>query len=120
MGDVGDYWNEHREFKRAARSLWVECSSPGCQFGGSPVKVPPGEPCRHCGVVAPGVRGSDRKHARVDARTRAMNEEKEAEQRAHKLKTKTCRSCGKVFKNERARVDHERDKHGATSFGLPQ
>lgn len=120
MGDVGDYWNEHREFKRAARSQWVACSSPGCQFGGNPVKVAPGSKCRHCGVRAPGQPGSDVRYARQDEIQREMDAEKAAERKAHKLKTRTCRLCGKVLGNEQGRVNHERDKHGATKFKIEE
>lgn len=91
MSDYGDFCREQREFKRATRSQWVECNSPGCQFGGNPIKVAPGEACRHCGVIAPSRRGSDVAYAQLSLRT--------------------CRMCGKVLGNEQGRVQHERDKH---------
>jgi len=111
MGDVGDYWNEHREFKRAARSTWHECTSPGCQFGGNPVKVTPGDKCRHCGVRAPGQRGSDIQFARDDEAQRATKEAMRLENVAANLKARTCRTCGKVLGNKRGRIDHEKMKH---------
>lgn len=120
MGDVGDYWNAHRDFKRAARSQWVECDSPGCQFGGNPVKVAPGYACRHCGVVAPGERGSDVRHARQDEVRREMDAEKAEQRRRHRQRLRTCRTCGKMLGNEQGRVMHERDKHGATSFKIEE
>jgi len=62
--DYGDFCREQREFKQRRRTQWIECSSPGCQFGGNPVKVAPGEKCRHCGVRVSGERGSDLRYAR--------------------------------------------------------
>jgi len=110
MGDVGDYWNEHRDFKRAARSMWHECTSPGCQFGGNPVKVAPGSKCRHCGVRAPGQRGSDVLHAREIAAQHIIDKAKNANRKAEKLALRTCH-FGKIFKSENAMRDHKRDKH---------
>lgn len=111
MGDIGDYWNEHRAFKRATRSQWIEYSSPGCQFGGNPVKVAPGETCRHCGVVASGQRGSDVTHARRKTEYDADRETRKEEDRKRRLALRTCRTCSKIFGNEQSRVQHERDKH---------
>lgn len=114
MGDVGDYWNEHKEFMRAARSMWVECLSPSCQFGGNPVKVAPGYTCRHCGVRAPGKRGSDAEFARrsvVQQQTQRDLAEDAGERAKRKLTLRTCRACQKIFRNEQGRAQHERDKH---------
>jgi hypothetical protein len=74
MGDIGDYWSEAREYRRDARSMWIECSSPGCQFGGNPVKVAPGRKCHHCGEIAPGERGSDTRYARRQEQSRFLTE----------------------------------------------
>lgn len=112
MGDIGDYWNEHKAFKRAARSQWVECSSPGCQFGGNPVKVPPGAKCRHCGVLAPGCVGEDVRFARRDEADREAEQIHEEAERKRKLLLRTCRACGRKFTSEQGRADHERNKHG--------
>ena len=52
MGDSGEYWRDYREYKRRARRSWEEC--PRCAVAyGTGTKVPPGEPCRNCGWVAP-------------------------------------------------------------------
>lgn len=111
MGDVGDYWNAHRDFKRAARSQWVECSSPGCQFGGNPVKVAPGSKCRHCGIRAPGKMGADMKFARDDEVSRHMRLEAEEAERNRRLALRTCNTCGKVLASEQGRREHEHAKH---------
>lgn len=115
MGDVGDYWNEARAFKRDARRLWLECPSPGCQFGGNPVKVAPGDKCRHCGWRAPGARGSDSRYARAQERKRFLVEEDATERRWKKDEGRTCAVCGKRLKSSTARQQHERDKHGNAS-----
>lgn len=47
MGDAGDYWNDHREYKRRKRREMEKCL--GCQR-----LVFPGEKCMDCETVAPG------------------------------------------------------------------
>ena len=114
MGDMGDMWREQREFKRSMRRVWTECSSPGCQFGGNPVKVAPGETCRHCGVRAPGSVGEDIQYARQDEQRRAEEAATAERKRKHRLALRTCPKCGKMLKNEQGRVNHDRDFHGAS------
>lgn len=113
MGDVGDYWNAARSFKRDARSTWNECPSQGCQFGGNPVKVAPGSKCRHCGWQSPGNRGSDVEHARAREAHRSYREAEEAERKSARQATHTCQICRKAFGSVQARTSHERDKHTA-------
>ena len=118
MGDMGDYWRGHREYKRTVRSFWHEC--PHCAgMYGTGTKTPPGEACRNCGWIAPGERGSDI----VCAQSKLADEAAAAETRAaekaarrnRSILLRTCGNCGKVFKSERARGDHQKDKHGGVN-----
>lgn len=115
MGDVGDYWREQRNYKRAVRSFWHEC--PHCAgVYGTGTKVPPGTACRNCGWVAPGEKGSDKVRAQSKLAEEAAEDEsrrinKEAK-RQRLLTLRTCKVCGKVFKDQRARCHHQKDKHG--------
>lgn len=111
MGDVGDYWNEHRDFKRAARRYWLECPSASCQFGGNPVKVAPGCKCRHCGWVAPGERGSDARNARMDEGERLWLEMETDRKKAEKKALRTCKFCNREFSTPQGRASHEKDYH---------
>ena len=111
MGDMIDQFREAREFKRAARRHWHECPSPGCQFGGNPVKVPPGGNCRHCNWQAPGEKGSDRaaaEHEMWEAEWRKIKAEAKA---AEKKSARTCRFCSRHFNTPQGRASHERDVH---------
>lgn len=119
MGDVGDYWNEHRSFKRAQRAYWVECPSASCQFGGNPVKVPPGGNCRHCGWKATGERGSDTRKADHDL-WEAEHRRIEAEQKKEaKRLQRTCRWCKRLFNTSGGRADHERSVHKNRMHEVP-
>jgi len=115
MGDVGEYWRDAREYRRARRVHWHECLSPGCQFGGNPVKVPPGEPCRHCGVVAPGARGEDKRKADVSIEITAKQQERAERRRRESLQRRTCTLCAKVLFSAEAVRSHMRDKHKRTT-----
>src|SRR5512146_528002 len=100
VSDYGDFCREQRQSKRMARLSWHECPSPGCQFGGNPVKVPPGGKCLHCGWQAPGKEGDNpggaHRHTSIA-----------------QPKRDTCKTCGKKFKTEQGRAMHEREVHGA-------
>jgi hypothetical protein len=115
MGDIGDYWSEAREYRRDARSMWIECSSPGCQFGGNPVKVAPGRKCHHCGEIAPGERGSDTRYARRQEQSRFLTEAEREEEQKKLIQKRTCTQCGKRLRSKQGRLDHERDVHGIQS-----
>jgi len=57
MGDVGDYWRDHREHKKQQRRQMVECQG-SCAGHWSrpnpnPPKVFPGQKCHRCGWQAP-------------------------------------------------------------------
>ena len=111
MGDVGDYWNEHRDFKRAARRYWHECPSASCQFGGNPVKVPPGGKCRHCGWKAPGERGSDKANAEHDLWEAEFEKIKAEQKTAAKREARTCQWCKRTLGTPQGRAEHERAVH---------
>jgi hypothetical protein len=99
------------EFKRYARTQWHECPSVGCQFGGNPVKVPPGGNCRHCGWTAPGERGADTKAAARMQSARWEREAADEAQRAARRAKRTCDLCGKLFINAKAMGHHRTMKH---------
>ena len=113
MGDLGDYWRDARAFRRAARTQWAECPSAGCQFGGNPVKVAPGENCRHCGWTAPGARGSDVAHARQDEQKRFAEEAAADADRTARREKLTCPKCGKKFPSTGAVAGHLAHFHSA-------
>lgn len=118
MSDMGDDFRAMREFKRDARQLWVECPSPGCDFGGNPVKVAPGSKCRHCGWMAPGERGSDVALARQKEKERWRAEEAAADRKARTQAERTCPQCGKNLRTKAGMLQHVKDKHGAAEPGV--
>lgn len=113
MGDMGDYWREARDYRRAARSQWHECPSAGCQFGGNPVKVAPGGRCRHCGWIAPGQRGEDARYARKRVAEIAADQDRRDRDRALTMSKRTCKLCGKRLATIPGCEQHMRDKHGS-------
>ena len=59
MGDMGDYWREHKEYKRELRTFWHEC--PDCKVAfGTASLVAPGRRCKHHKWLAPGNVGDDK------------------------------------------------------------
>tara|TARA_R100000544_G_scaffold34719_3_gene21654 strand:+ start:23353 stop:23715 length:363 start_codon:yes stop_codon:yes gene_type:complete len=120
MGDLGDYWREHREYKRALRMFWPECPTCAVTYG-TGTKTPPGEACHNCGWIAPGERGSDKARAKAHLSAQYEDEQeraaRKAEKRARLMALRTCRACGRQFKTERARINHERDAHKGMNNG---
>lgn len=112
MSEYGEFCRDMRQFKRDRRSNWHECTSPGCQFGGNPVKVAPGRPCRHCGVTAPGERGRDVDLARSLAEHREEQAAEAAAEKRSRRELRTCPHCGKICKSRDGREHHVRMKHG--------
>lgn len=116
-GDVGDYWNEAREDRRAIRRHWHECPDCAVSFGTGTL-VAPGEKCRHDGWQAPGQKGDDRRAARQDHKDEEWQEfnsewrKLRAQDKTRRRNVlRTCRKCGKKLKSTQARKAHEKDKH---------
>lgn len=101
MGDIGEYWREHREWKQARRRHWHECPTCRVSFG-TGTSVAPGRTCRHCGWLAPGEIGEDNVKARAE-----MTRNEPTKDRSDKR----CLICGKWFKTARARNQHREAKH---------
>jgi len=112
MGDVGDYWREHKEFKKRLRSHWHECPSCAVAFGTGTL-VAPGRKCRNCDWKAPGVPGEDLEKARRATEAFEIEAEARVEKQARKLAERTCKFCKKVFGTPHGRAEHERQKHKA-------
>lgn len=110
MGDVGDYWREHKEFKQRLRSYWHECPSCAVEFG-TGTKVAPGRKCRNCDWKAPGTPGEDLTKARRDTEESWIEKDLKAQKQARKLAECTCKFCKKVFTTPHGRAEHERQKH---------
>lgn len=115
MGDVGDYWREHKQYKRSIRSHWVECWTCAERFGGNGTKVPPGTNCRNCGWLAPGKLGDDVRQGKRDLEwERIETEAKEArraEEKRRVLAARTCPHCKRVLGSKAGREQHVASVH---------
>jgi len=107
MGDVGDYWNDVREHKRAVRMHWHECPNCERKFG-TGTKVAPGCDCRNCGWRAPGKKGDDHRQA-----YRRENENKAERWRANiaAKNFQLCGRCGAFFIDLETLEAHEDRRH---------
>ena len=96
MGDVGDYWREHKEYKRKERSRWHECPHCAVAFGGNGTLTPPGQKCRNCDWVAPSAEGNGLTGINYVPKPK---------------KKYKCASCGRRFRTPEGRSQHEHDVH---------
>lgn len=116
MGDVGDYWNDARNYRRARRAHWHECPTCAVRYGTGTL-VAPGQKCRNCDWIAPGQRGDDVHAAERDLDWESVQEQQRAEKKARALSERTCRYCNKVFKQPHGRKHHEQSVHARRLHG---
>lgn len=110
MGDVGEYWREHREQQQARRRYWHEC--PTCRHRyGTGTKVAPGHRCRNCGWRVPGQAGSDIARAATDIAVAQNLEAERVAKRVARRQARRCRFCNRMLRTPEGRAQHEATVH---------